>query len=468
MPVRPAKNIPPRHSRSGLAGMAVVLGVLALVLALIYVNSRATGAAPSARLAAADKPLVTAPRQDKGDAAARYASLSSVQVAASSGPPTVSGSPGPGQVEICGVGYMPAEGAKRFEPDAQLKASAAAARRQLIDTMSGQADERTRVAGLLLKRIAAIEAEPSAYDQAAVDRCGDDHACLQAASDASLSPYAAGIPAGEEIAKMASTTRDPMVYAAAMQACGKLGSVPQPPSCRMISARQWARLDPSNTVAWLQVADEASSKKDAAGVADALYHVTTAKNGQLYTGAVATLAEPYMAGVTGYQKMDLDMLAISAFSGWSLPAYLPVSNFCAASQLTDSNRRQTCDAIARKFTENSTTLIELRIGMRIAERLGWPAGQLAQVREHADATYQAAQNEIDLEQPWSCLAIERAHRHWMQMAKLGEVGAARAAIAASGKSEATWAAEMREATLRQQRARASEAASASSASAPGH
>ena len=347
-----------------------------------------------------------------------------------------------------------------------MQASTEAARRQLIDNMTRQTDERTRVTGLLLKQIADIIAAPDpASDATTIEQCGDNRACRQSAADASLARYEAGTPAGEEIAKIARTTRDPMVYAAAMQACSRIGSVPAPPSCQLISSQRWTQLDVSNAVPWLHAAGEASLKKDAAGVADALYHVANAKTNRLYAGAVSQLVQPYLADTTGYERIDLDVFVIGVLAAWTLPSFQTVTSYCSASQLRDGNRWQTCDALTRQLIDNSTTLIEYRIGIRIAERLGWPAARLAELRQHADAMYQVTLGEINDPQPMSCRSLERSRRRWTRMAELGEQGAAREALASSGKSEVAWASE-RALAQRAYEAAASQPQRASSASTP--
>ena len=63
----------------------------------------------------------------------------------------------------------------------------------------------------------------------------------------------------ETIAKFASTSDDPEVYAVGFYACGSFapGTASQ---CTQLSAEQWARLDPNNAVPWLYVAREAAKR----------------------------------------------------------------------------------------------------------------------------------------------------------------------------------------------------------------
>ena len=41
---------------------------------------------------------------------------------------------------------------------------------------------------------------------------------------------------------------------------------------QLLSADQWARLEPGNAIAWLQVAVRAQARNEAAAVAEAMFH----------------------------------------------------------------------------------------------------------------------------------------------------------------------------------------------------
>lgn len=136
------------------------------------------------------------------------------------------------------------------------------------------------------------------------------------------------------------------------------------------------------------------------------------------------------------------MFVTGAVAG-QVPPYQTVAQYCAASALHDSNRWQACDALARNFVERPSTLIERRIGERIGERARWPPEKIAARREEDDAMGQARAELLSALQPFGCRAVKGRRDYLLQVSRLGEFGAARATMVASGRSVATLAAQAR-------------------------
>lgn len=273
----------------------------------------------------------------------------------------------------------------------------------------------------------------------------------------------------ESIARLAATSSDPFVYATALQACGRPGMKAKgAPSCNLLSLAQWARIDPDNATPWLYIAAESAVRKDAAAVDEALYRVAAATNNRIYGDQLLRYVMPHVpAGAPDVDKAVVSTYVTGVAAAWQLPAYSLVTQYCAAPLLRDSNRWQACDGIARNFVEHPSTLLEKRFGFRIAERLKWPTEKLAALKDEDEALMSTQTGYFSEAEADSCHGFERAQDFWLQAAALGEVGALRALVVASGKSVATLAGEARAERELRAKAIAAEAAARPASAASG-
>ena len=100
---------------------------------------------------------------------------------------------------------------------------------------------------------------------------------------------------------------------------------------------------------------------------------------------------------------------------------------CDAKALLNSNRQQTCEAIARVMVEGGRELITAALGAAIGKRLGWPAEQVDAVRAEQQGlqlTYldPGTADHDDLVQPYSCAATTRLRARLAGVQALGERG----------------------------------------------
>ncbi|MEO7055325.1 MAG: hypothetical protein ABI281_02320 [Caldimonas sp.] len=350
-----------------------------------------------------------------------------------------------GEVEVCGVGLVRPETLESGR-DAPWAAAAASAVERLVARMQGEAGEQARVTALMLKGAADAASALTAEALAVRHRCGSVKPCID---DAALSrprtrSQAMG-PSTEAIAKLASSTQDPYVYATAVEACrSNRVSGADAPSCQLVSVEQWTRIDPTNAVPWLHLAGEARSRKDAAGVDEAMYRVATATTSRvdgarLYGEAMSRLT----AEASEFEKAQVAGFVLAIVAEWQLPAYQVAVQWCAAPLLQDSNRWQACDGAAQTLMTHPSTLLERRIALRIGERARWPAERIARLREEDDALAAAQSDLFSSPDPLGCGAVMRTHAFWTLAAAAGEVEAARALAKASGKSMQTLAGETR-------------------------
>jgi hypothetical protein len=373
---------------TALVAVAFVLGWLANERGLWRDTPPATTAAT---IAAASAPAtVPAPASAPAQAAPVVAStrpLARVAVAApASAPPR---KPGPGEIEICGVGIVKADEGAAAEL-AQRRPSPARAAWQAA--LLASADVRVRAAGIRI---------------------------------------AGGTDTHDKLARLAADSRDPLVYTLAMNACQPMGRVPNPGWCQLISHEQWVTVDPDNAFPWLQLADAAVARRT--DPSEALHRAAQAKVLKSYTGALHGLvmaAQPPNTPAPDRVLMAFDAADASA----AAPSLGPVTAFCAAPALRDVNRRQTCEALATLFVERGDTLVALALGRAIGERLGWPAERLAALRDERDALLALQVERPASSEPLGCAALEKQTAYFADVARRGELGALREALRRSGRN----------------------------------
>jgi hypothetical protein len=352
-------------------------------------------------------------------------------VTAALGAPPVAG-PAADELEVCGLGRVKADEAGRPRDMAPIHAAAQRLRAQVLPTLLDSQDDTTRAAGLLMVAL------------------GDG-------------PAAGGIEGGaprarDELASMAALKGTPQLYAWAMRACHQQRGEGM---CRMLSSDQWARLEPANAMAWLQVAADAKLRRDEAAVAEAMHRVSLAgrsdaRQGSLVSAVLAKL--PPEADLLARVGLALDLAKLDARAELPLAA---ASQYCGVNETRDANRQQVCASVASVLTKRGGTLAEAALGASIGDRVGWSAERLAAAAEEHDAIAQLAAAGLSGE-AWGCngmaLALSRIH----ESARQGELATLRTALKRSPEGAEVLARRYREA----QALRVASAASAASATSP--
>ena len=264
------------------------------------------------------------------------------------------------------------------------------------------------------------------------------------ASDAAraVSLWVVMLSAGEDarvwrdaLVQRAVSGNDPSTYALAFNSCGRDQRTEG--FCAMLSAAQWARLDPENTGPWLAILADAKQRKDRAAENEALHRLATAHRSELGTftlpGLVVNAAPDDDVAVLAAWAMATEM--IGAAAAWGMPGYQHVMEACKGTALRDANRRQTCAGIAEVFSEHSDTVLERMFGAHIGEQAGWPTGRSERLRAEY-AAYMAslmAANASGEGQPGiGCAALRRDLDGLRRRARLGEPGVVREWVAQSG------------------------------------
>lgn len=301
----------------------------------------------------------------------------------------------PDEVEVCGLGLI-----KRSEQGADGgRALAAQAEPQSLMRWLAQtaqsADERTR----------AVALRTSAEFLAAHD------------------PDAARDSMGQFL-RLASVTRDPVVYAMAVQSCRAFGPRATVTQCQLISADQWTRVDPDNAIAWLHAAEAARARGDFAARDEAWYRASRAKVLRDYAQVpTAALLNADTVGLSAAQKTLLAVHVIGVQAAWTIPGIGLTSDTCSPQAVLNANRHQICSALAELFATQPDSIFQISIAHQLGERVGWPKARLDALRDKGTALYAALRKEATADDPLSCKALNAARERATASVEHGEVAA---------------------------------------------
>jgi len=407
-----------RSRAAAFAGGGVVLALLA---GLAWVAIREPE--PTADASARAKPATPAATQAmKGGA-----------VVAASSVPVPLPLP-PGQVEVCGTGILSEAAWNRPARRDLFQASVRAVRLRTIAALKMNPDPLAR--GLAL----AME---SRAGEGAVDetvKCSGPN-CLGAPAAAAQRRATAHNAPREALARLALTSQSPELYGLAWRVCSTDGAQDGASVCRMLSAEQWARLDPDNAVPWASVLDRARLREDGAAESDALYRMSLSRT---VDGRAGRLPGLVMANVpAGTPPLETEALvaevAAQEGEGWTQKVSALGTEACTAAAARDPERLQRCGALAETLWNHGRKPLDLTTAVRIGKAIGWPAERLQPMQDEAGALFQALSQALGGPSR-SCDAVRRRISQYDESGRLGEVASARRIIAASGKPMAHWVA----------------------------
>jgi hypothetical protein len=412
--------------RAPSRSMAHVVGLLLLLAGVVAASWRAVEqyrAPPStpttplstrtAALAVAEQAATPAPLAVAAEPP-RVAVAPAAPAAASS----ATRRPAPGEVEVCGFGTTKADSPEADQLAARAHQGLDVVLDEHLRRMRASADERTRAAALMAL---------------------GDHATL---------------------ASLAMRTRDPTVYAFALQACLRRDARDPRAAqgCAHVSDEQATRLDPDNGAVWMKAADGARLRGETDNMVAALHRVAASTLHDPREFAFLALAlDARPDTLSEAERVQLTIGLIGVQAGLSLPSHLALTTWCRGDLMGDANRRQLCDALARHLTTRGTLLIHAGIGRRIGERVGWSAERLERIRARLHAMGNAHTESIANAPggPVGCAALRTSERWWDQTARLGERAVAEQWLAERGLDDAQLVARWREHQKRRAEAAAS-------------
>jgi len=164
------------------------------------------------------------------------------------------------------------------------------------ETLSA-ADPTDRAIGLSIQALNERNKAVAAFTEQN-PRCGGRF-CWYQLSEAVARAASASTDA---LAKLASSSDDPAVYALAFHACNPGGISPLEGQCAQLSPMQWARLEPTNAFPWIYVANAAGDKGDIATRDDALYHASQAERGDSHASVLLAAFQ-----LDGYRSQPVEV-----------------------------------------------------------------------------------------------------------------------------------------------------------------
>lgn len=245
----------------------------------------------------------------------------------------------------------------------------------------------------------------------------------------------------DRLAAMASSTRDAVVYAMALQGC-RAWDAEEAGSCRLLNRAQWTRLDPDNVLPWLEAAREAREQQQPALQEDAMFHAALATHSDAHAGLLPVLVDLALGSNRSLTRTLALAASWSVQAAWDLPPSDEALRYCDEGVLGDANRRPLCESLARTLAYHGSSLLDLSVGVALGRSLGWPEERLNPLRDERDALGEAGRFQ-GLALDFSCDAIE-AQQAWMhKLAQGGETQAARQLIASSGMPLTQWSRQSR-------------------------
>lgn len=445
-------TIPRRWAWALGFGVAVLVGLLVWLLLL------ARGAAPSVAQTVRNGAAI-AERRVMGPVPARVTTTAPPARAVSA-----ETARGIEQYEICGGTWVKANADGNVDDEALKGPMRRDEAAQAVDrALAADPRPMAQAARLILEIMNGGDDQRRALLASGAD-CSASGACPGGAAPAvAVSAMAAS---REALARSAVTTTDPAVYALAFRVCASGGV--RDGACALLSAEQWARLDPGNAAPWQEVFAAAQARTDNAAANEALHRIATSqRSNQRFFDLPGLFIDA--APVDDGLRNGIFLLAVEAIglqSTVSLPSYAPFVSVCRREALRDSNRRQTCDSIAELLAQKSDTLVERAMGEAVGRQLGWPQERLERMRAEQDAFVTSAYAGIEPRNAMGCDAIKRVTDDLRRKARLGEVGAMRDWLAHEAPPPDELLRRYRD-EQREQGKAAAAAQAASAASAPG-
>ena len=262
---------------------------------------------------------------------------------------------------------------------------------------------------------------------------------------------------GQALVRLATTTSDADAYALAIFSCRHEIGAGARGDCALLSYAQWARIEPDNAVPWLSLADDAQRRGDRSTLETALIRASKARYSDPHWDQISKLfASDALAAQPPAIQVGLAIRLLGIQAALPIPDPHGLMQYCGTAVQADQDRVRTCGDLAATLIEHSRTAVEVSIGARVAERVGWADPRLAGLRDEADAMrWQMARmwQKSGQEDLLNCDSLARLRSHMAARAQVGERGWLHQELAASGvtteQAAERWRALLREQPMRQ-------------------
>jgi hypothetical protein len=396
----------------------------------------------------------TPPKIDRTGAAARshpvqtpFTALLGLQ----SLPPSAKGD------DLCGYGHVPVvDDIPQIPPE--IEAAAESALGSLAADLAARSTDRDRAMAMFLQMVAAGNTAGTAWRRTHGDCANDDKACESAARQAVASATAESRRA---LVRLATSTSDANAYALAIYSC-RWADESSIDDCALLSAAQWARIEPDNTVPWLNLAADAQRRNDRSALEAALNRASKARYSDLHGDQISELfASDALWTQSPPVQVQLAIVLRGIQAALAIPDYQGLMQYCGVAAQADPTRAQTCGDLAATLIEHGRSAIDVLVGGRVAEQIGSTDPRRSALVDQADAIrWQWSERLKSMRQQdhglLSCESLQLLRRNAAVQVQLGESGRLRQELAASGvtasQAAERWRAERRR--LQQQSERA--------------
>jgi hypothetical protein len=229
----------------------------------------------------------------------------------------------------------------------------------------------------------------------------------------------------DELVQLAAGGSDPAVYAIAVGLCQKeLSNAVTAGACQRISLTEWARVDPSNAVPWIAVAQAARARGDLQAEAAAFARGAEAR--QMHYSGESMLQSGLTEvprDATPAEKASLSVELIGYEAAFIGPELSEVMRYCSVAAVKQTNIREECNAVAELLVGPETSLLYFSLGIRLGERVGWPPQQVQQLSAEKEALFQLEAGNTLV--PSSCDGVARINTFIDDRVRLGEIAALR-------------------------------------------
>jgi hypothetical protein len=331
----------------------------------------------------------------------------------------------------------------------QVKASSITAPRKSPDTAG-----RTDLCGMGMVSIDPDDGKALWDYLDAATRKGWDHWSAALTDSGSLEARAVGLllntkfpgtdvsapvseQARDDLVQLAAGSGDPAVYALAYYECNLDAQGPPGGACQRISLKRWTQIDSDNAVPWLLLAAKAHANNNTAEESEAYSRAVQARRMDAYVDSLYAFSAADLPSDASSLERFYFGLKLSGIEAVIRPPYFAVaSRHCAADAMHDGRLRHECSALAESFVNHGTNLIDFGIGVGIGARTGWPEERVAGLALRRDSLKQALSQTWPPEdsQKWNCAGVAIGSIFIEKQARLGELGAARAALEESGET----------------------------------
>jgi hypothetical protein len=227
----------------------------------------------------------------------------------------------------------------------------------------------------------------------------------------------------DALAELAMSSGDPAIYGIAVRACNAYAEGTSAGSCQQISVAEWARVDPTNAVPWLLLANQARSKSDRPGEIAAFSEAAKATEVNSYASSLYGFAQSEIpSDATPVERSYLAVELIGYEAAWPTPEYAEIGKgYCTADAVLDHDVREACSSVAELIVSHGKTILDIGIGRGLGRRVGWPPDRVAELTREIQL--------ISDSHPlvgvfWDCQNVALANDYMIKRAALGEVGAA--------------------------------------------